>query len=254
MLNCILGMVDKTKRALAILQQRQMGQLSPPNSSGTLHDYEVGSPRRRQSSANIPHQSSPQSTMNEILAATLRNTEERVIEVRRRAEEAVQEVKKAAMSELQRAVAMAEKRAMESVATERIKIEKILMMETTKKEKDDTSSINDDGVSTGSLSSTQIQCCWNCGRSATETCSGCNLARYCSQFCQHKDWESHHKICGFTKNNSSIATNNNNNDNEDSKGSPPTEEVVDKSERLANHTDESQESVKYGPQSDKTEL
>lgn len=21
------------------------------------------------------------------------------------------------------------------------------------------------------------------------------MARYCSQFCQHKDWESHHKIC-----------------------------------------------------------
>ena len=37
--------------------------------------------------------------------------------------------------------------------------------------------------------------CWNCGRSASETCSGCNYARYCSQFCQHKDWENHHKVC-----------------------------------------------------------
>ena len=37
--------------------------------------------------------------------------------------------------------------------------------------------------------------CWNCGRQASETCSGCNAARYCSQFCQHKDWEGHHKVC-----------------------------------------------------------
>lgn len=39
------------------------------------------------------------------------------------------------------------------------------------------------------------QCCWNCGRKASETCSGCNAARYCGSFCQHKDWERHHLIC-----------------------------------------------------------
>ena len=41
--------------------------------------------------------------------------------------------------------------------------------------------------------------CWNCGRQASETCSGCNAARYCSQFCQHKDWEGHHKVCAVAK-------------------------------------------------------
>ena len=40
------------------------------------------------------------------------------------------------------------------------------------------------------------QSCWNCGRKATETCSGCNVARYCGSFCQHKDWENHHHVCG----------------------------------------------------------
>lgn len=40
------------------------------------------------------------------------------------------------------------------------------------------------------------QSCWNCGRKATETCSGCNVARYCGPFCQHKDWENHHHVCG----------------------------------------------------------
>lgn len=41
-----------------------------------------------------------------------------------------------------------------------------------------------------------FQSCWNCGRKASETCSGCNIARYCGSFCQHKDWERHHRICG----------------------------------------------------------
>lgn len=41
-----------------------------------------------------------------------------------------------------------------------------------------------------------FQSCWNCGRKASETCSGCNTARYCGSFCQHKDWENHHHVCG----------------------------------------------------------
>ena len=37
--------------------------------------------------------------------------------------------------------------------------------------------------------------CWNCGRKANETCGGCLKAKYCSQFCQHKNWEwIHHKV------------------------------------------------------------
>ncbi|KAG9337755.1 hypothetical protein JZ751_028252 [Albula glossodonta] len=44
----------------------------------------------------------------------------------------------------------------------------------------------------------EIYSCWNCGRKASETCSGCNAARYCGAFCQHKDWEKHHHVCGQT--------------------------------------------------------
>jgi len=40
-----------------------------------------------------------------------------------------------------------------------------------------------------------LQNCWNCGRRATETCSGCNKARYCGTFCQHKDWANHMHHC-----------------------------------------------------------
>lgn len=46
------------------------------------------------------------------------------------------------------------------------------------------------------LSPLSHQSCWNCGRKASETCSGCNTARYCGSFCQHKDWEKHHHVCG----------------------------------------------------------
>lgn len=40
--------------------------------------------------------------------------------------------------------------------------------------------------------------CWNCGRKAQETCSGCNIARYCGSYCQHRDWETHHQVCCST--------------------------------------------------------
>ena len=33
-------------------------------------------------------------------------------------------------------------------------------------------------------------------RQANDTCSGCNEAKYCGSFCQHKDWEIHHRRCG----------------------------------------------------------
>lgn len=67
MLNCILGMVDKTKRALTILQQRNGGPIA-----------DIPTPR----------------PVGELLAATIRSTEEKVVEVRRRAEEAVHEVQR----------------------------------------------------------------------------------------------------------------------------------------------------------------
>lgn len=48
-----------------------------------------------------------------------------------------------------------------------------------------------------------LQSCWNCGRKASETCSGCNIARYCGSFCQHKDWENHHLVCGKSRSSAS---------------------------------------------------
>ncbi|XP_069687632.1 protein CBFA2T3-like isoform X2 [Periplaneta americana] len=103
MLNCILSMVEKTKRALAILQHRG----APPADASDARDIKR--------------------TAGEIMAQTIRVTEDRVAEVKRRAEEAVNEVKRQAVAELQRAVAAAESKACELVATERAKMEKLLL-------------------------------------------------------------------------------------------------------------------------------
>ncbi|XP_060807297.1 protein CBFA2T3 [Amyelois transitella] len=159
MLNCILSMVEKTKRALAILQQRGV----EPTESNDI-----------------------KRAASEIMAAAVRQTEERVAEVRRRAEDAVNQVKRQALLELQRAVGAAESKALELVAAERGKVERMI---------ERRHSPPPPGRDLSPNSTGQQNCCWNCGRKAQETCSGCNAARYCGAFCQHKDWEHHHQVC-----------------------------------------------------------
>lgn len=75
MLNCILSMVEKTKRALAILQQRGGGVADGDWSRrlGAAADNGGGS------SSDIKR------TAGEIMAQTIRATEDRVAEVKRRA-------------------------------------------------------------------------------------------------------------------------------------------------------------------------
>lgn len=67
------------------------------------------------------------------------------------------------------------------------------------------------------------QACWNCGRLATETCSGCGVARYCGAFCQHKDWDDHARVCREGNNSGSPDSNSNNtgenNNSNNNKGS-----------------------------------
>ena len=138
MLNCILGMVDKTKKALSILQQRNIPQSTspttshkavpgnyntptiynntPPSTATTNHGNQNGVNDARNGSSNnvssiegvvgaaghgeVPYIGEGGSDafvrskipVSDMLAATLRSTEERVVEVRRRAEEAVLEV------------------------------------------------------------------------------------------------------------------------------------------------------------------
>ncbi|KAM9765921.1 protein CBFA2T1 isoform 4-T4 [Menidia menidia] len=106
-------------------------------------------------------------------------------------EEAVNEVKRQAMSELQKAVSDAERKAHEMITAERSKMERALAEAKRQASEDALTVINQQEDSSESQ-----QSCWNCGRKASETCSGCNTARYCGSFCQHKDWEKHHHVCG----------------------------------------------------------
>lgn len=99
MLNCISAMVDKTKRAITILQQRGV-ETSP-----------------------VSHPIYPANDTS--IAEIKRQTEEKVAEFRRNAEEAVNQVKRQAVIEIQRAVAAAETRAVEAMAQERLKMEKM---------------------------------------------------------------------------------------------------------------------------------
>ncbi|XP_055372398.1 protein CBFA2T1 isoform X2 [Condylostylus longicornis] len=176
MLNCISAMVDKTKRAITILQQRGVD----PQQSNTLMSGNSGGSINNNYSA-------------EIAAEIRRQTEEKVAELKRNAEEAVNQVKRQAVVEIQRAVAAAESRAADIMAQERLKMEKFFV-DMTRHTGD-----NRDVENKSPSITTGQSACWNCGRKANETCSGCNMARYCGAFCQHKDWEHHHQICGNTR-------------------------------------------------------
>lgn len=112
MLTCILGMVEKTQRAITILQQRQT---TPPS---------------------------------------VTNTEEIVEAVKDNASAAIIELKNAAMNEIK--------------------------------------------MAGGGSTEHSGEVCLNCGRAASDTCSGCNQARYCGAFCQQRDWDvgGHQQVCG----------------------------------------------------------
>ncbi|XP_049274450.1 protein CBFA2T1 isoform X1 [Rhipicephalus sanguineus] len=177
MLNCILGMVEKTKRAIAILQHRS--QTERPDFSASVW---TGSRRH----LDVDYDLKKRDLMAHYKSAA---EIDRVSEVRRRAEEAVNEVKRQAVAELQKAVSAAESKASELVAAERTKMERLLGEARRQAAEEALAAVNHQEDSTE-------QNCWNCGRKANETCSGCNVARYCGAFCQHKDWENHHRVCG----------------------------------------------------------
>ncbi|EDO36588.1 predicted protein, partial [Nematostella vectensis] len=193
MLQCIIGMVDKTKRAVSVLQQRCQQDreelLTWARKSADETETEI---KRR---------------VGDLVGKSMKQTEERVNEVKRRAEEAVSEVKRQAVVELQKAVRAAEEKANEAVAGAHAKMEKAVL-EARRQAIEETNA--QQNVQTDSNES-----CWNCGRKATETCSGCNVARYCGSFCQHKDWENHHHICGQQSNTA-------NEDNASANGSAPS--------------------------------
>ncbi|XP_062834867.1 protein CBFA2T2 isoform X5 [Anolis carolinensis] len=192
-LNCIMEMVEKTRRSMSVLRRCQEADREELN-YWKRRCSEPTEPRKGGSDI-ITRQHSPGSS-DSINSESQREFSSRsggtasyvTEEIWKKAEEAVNEVKRQAMSEVQKAVAEAEQKAFEMIASERARMEQTIADAKRQATEDAFLVINEQEESTES--------CWNCGRKASETCSGCNIARYCGSFCQHKDWEKHHRICG----------------------------------------------------------
>ncbi|NP_001079944.1 uncharacterized protein LOC379635 [Xenopus laevis] len=189
-LNCIMEMVEKTRRSMAVLRRCQEVDRDELNYWKRRFNE---SNEIRKGSEHLSRQHSPSSTDSGASDST-RDFGSRTgagyvtDEIWRKAEEAVNEVKRQAMSEVQKAVSEAEQKAFEMIASERARMEQTIA--------DAKRRATEDAFSVVSEQEESTESCWNCGRKASETCSGCNIARYCGSFCQHKDWEKHHRICG----------------------------------------------------------
>ncbi|KAJ8369600.1 hypothetical protein SKAU_G00096280 [Synaphobranchus kaupii] len=188
-LNCIVEMVEKTRRSVSVLRRCQESDREELNYWRRCSSEQE---EARKNGQPVPKARSPH-TREAVHADPQRELTSRAglgyvpDEIWRKAEEAVNEVKRQAVDEVQKAVADAEQKAFDMIATERANMEKTLAEAKRQAAKDAIQVINEQEDSSES--------CWNCGRKASETCSGCNAARYCGSFCQHKDWERHHHIC-----------------------------------------------------------
>uniref|UniRef100_A0A2K5PJY7 MYND-type domain-containing protein n=1 Tax=Cebus imitator TaxID=2715852 RepID=A0A2K5PJY7_CEBIM len=192
LLNCIMDTVEKTRRWLTVLRRRQEAGCEELHHWVRRYldaeDVKKGptpATARPRSSSACPEGSQPD-TPREFLPRTLAGYMPE--DIWRNAEESVNEVKRQAMSELQKAVSDAERKAHKLITTERAKMERALA--------EAKRQASEDALTVVNRQKDSRESCWNCGRKASETCSGCNAARYCGSFCQHSDWEKHHHVCG----------------------------------------------------------
>ncbi|XP_069381192.1 protein CBFA2T3 isoform X5 [Paralichthys olivaceus] len=192
LLNCIMDMVEKTRRSLTVLRRCQEADREEMNH--WIRRYSDVEEMKKEIHRDFLHRPPSGYLPEEIwrkAGTTSIPLSPALKHLQNKQEEAVNEVKRQAMSELQKAVSDAERKAHEMISAERSKMERALAEAKRQASEDALTVINQQEDSSESQ-----QSCWNCGRKASETCSGCNTARYCGSFCQHKDWEKHHHVCG----------------------------------------------------------
>ncbi|XP_034430051.1 protein CBFA2T3 isoform X4 [Hippoglossus hippoglossus] len=192
LLNCIMDMVEKTRRSLTVLRRCQEADREEMNH--WIRRYSDVEEMKKEIHRDFLHRPPSGYLPEEIwrkAGTTSIPLSPALKHLQNKQEEAVNEVKRQAMSELQKAVSDAERKAHEMISAERSKMERALAEAKRQASEDAITVINQQEDSSESQ-----QSCWNCGRKASETCSGCNTARYCGSFCQHKDWEKHHHVCG----------------------------------------------------------
>ncbi|XP_061101144.1 protein CBFA2T3-like [Conger conger] len=190
LLNCIMDMVEKTRRSLTVLRRCQEADREEMNH--WIRRYSDVEDMKKEIHRDFLHRPSSGYLPEEIwrkAGPTGIPLSPALKQLQSKQEEAVNEVKRQALSELQKAVSDAERKAHEMISVERSKMERVLAEAKRQASEDALTVINQQEDSSES--------CWNCGRKASETCSGCNTARYCGSFCQHKDWEKHHHVCGL---------------------------------------------------------
>ncbi|XP_026233848.1 protein CBFA2T3 isoform X6 [Anabas testudineus] len=192
LLNCIMDMVEKTRRSLTVLRRCQEADREEMNH--WIRRYSDVEEMKKEIHRDFLHRPPSGYLPEEIwrkAGTTSIPLSPALKHLQNKQEEAVNEVKRQAMTELQKAVSDAERKAHEMISAERSKMERALAEAKRQASEDALTVINQQEDSSESH-----QSCWNCGRKASETCSGCNTARYCGSFCQHKDWEKHHHVCG----------------------------------------------------------
>ncbi|NXD13750.1 MTG16 protein, partial [Nothocercus nigrocapillus] len=151
LLNCIMDMVEKTRRSLTVLRRCQEADREELNlwmrRYSDAEDMKKGPPGRPPGSAEAPQLGRAQGDPGARPSCAPRSNQRRLPlspadahrefaprpltgympeEIWRKAEEAVNEVKRQAMSELQKAVSDAERKAHELISTERAKMERAL--------------------------------------------------------------------------------------------------------------------------------
>uniref|UniRef100_UPI00398EC456 protein CBFA2T1 isoform X3 n=1 Tax=Pristiophorus japonicus TaxID=55135 RepID=UPI00398EC456 len=127
LLNCIMDMVEKTRRSLTVLRRCQEADREELNywirRYSDAEDIKKGSGSSSHSRQQSPVTTDPAQldSHREFLHRPSGHLPE---EIWKKAEEAVNEVKRQAMSELQKAVSEAERKAHDMIATERAKMER----------------------------------------------------------------------------------------------------------------------------------
>ncbi|KAJ8290728.1 hypothetical protein GJAV_G00016780 [Gymnothorax javanicus] len=193
LLNCIMDMVEKTRRSLTVLHRCQEVDREELNLWIRCYSAIEDQKKEKGSNSALSQQRSPitrdPTASGKIHREFFPRTGFACVpdDMWKKAEEAVNEVKRQAVSELQKAVSEAEQKAHEMISLERAKMEH--------KVADAKRLAAEEAMSLINQQEDSSENCWNCGRKASETCSGCNAARYCGAFCQHKDWEKHHHVC-----------------------------------------------------------
>uniref|UniRef100_A0A8C6PWT8 CBFA2/RUNX1 partner transcriptional co-repressor 2 n=1 Tax=Nothobranchius furzeri TaxID=105023 RepID=A0A8C6PWT8_NOTFU len=144
-LNCIVDMVEKTRRSVSVLRRCQEADREELN-YWRRRSSEQDDPRKGGSgSAPFSKTHSPLSTESESQRDFAPRPGSAYVtdEIWRKAEEAVNEVKRQAMDEVQKAVAEAEQKAFEMIAAERAKMEKTLAEAKRKAQEDAIMVINE---------------------------------------------------------------------------------------------------------------